>query len=265
MIDLHTHPIPGIDDGVRDEEEALELCRIAVQEGITTLVATPHMRTDLFPNDRDGILKGVEHLRALLCRENIDLQIVPGAEVYLEPDLIDRMRAGHTLTLNDGGSYLLLELPTRHLPAGVEDLIYQLRLASVTPIIAHPERILPFQEDPERFARLVELGALGQLTAGSLLGQFGSTALRTSRLFLERGLVQVLASDAHNSGNRAPRLREALAQAEALVGRETALRSVRDVPRAILAGEEIEVALEAGEEPVRRGGWLDWLRGRGRE
>lgn len=265
MIDLHTHPIPGIDDGVRDEDEALELCRIAVQEGITTLVATPHMRTDLFPNDRDGILKGVERLRALLRREAIDLQIVPGAEVYLEPDLIDRMRAGRSLTLNDGGSYLLLELPTHHLPAGVEDLIYQLRLAGVTPIIAHPERLLPFQEDPQRFARLVELGALGQLTAGSLLGQFGSTALRISRLFLERGLVQVLASDAHNSANRAPRLREALVQAEALVGQEAALRSVRDVPRAILAGEEIEVTLETGEEPVRRGGWLNWMRGRGRE
>ncbi|MCZ6777870.1 MAG: hypothetical protein O7F16_02785 [Acidobacteria bacterium] len=265
MIDLHTHPIPGIDDGVRDEDEALELCRIAVREGITTLVATPHMRTDLFPNDRDGILKGVERLRALLRREEIDLQIAPGAEVYLEPDLIDRMRAGHTLTLNDGGAYLLLELPARHLPAGVDDVIYRLRLAGVTPVIAHPERLLPLQEDPERFARLVELGALGQLTAGSLLGQFGSTALRISRLFLERGLVQVLASDAHNSANRAPLLREALAQAEALIGKEAAQRSVHDVPRAILAGEEIEVAMEPGEEPARRGGWLDWLRGRERE
>ena len=164
MIDLHTHPIAAIDDGVQSQDEAVELCRIAVADGITTLAATPHIREGMFPNRRSGILEGVQALRRRLEEEKVPLRLVPGAEVYLEPEIGARARAGEYLTLNDGGRYLLLELPTRHLPAGIEDAVYRLRLEGLTPLLAHPERIIPFQEDPGRYARLLELGALGQVT-----------------------------------------------------------------------------------------------------
>lgn len=261
MIDLHTHPIAAIDDGVQSEDEAVQFCRIAAEDGITTLVATPHIREGIFPNRRDGILAGLEKLRARLAREGVKLTLAPGAEIHLEAELTVRVRSGEYLTLNDGGCYLLLELPSRHLPAGVEDMIYRLRLDGLTPVIAHPERIRPFQEDASRFARLVELGALGQLTGGSLLGQFGSQALESARSLLRDGLVHVLASDSHNTGPRAPRLTEARREAERLVGAEAARRMVLDVPRAILAGEEVEPPPEPSHEPERRAGWLDWLRG----
>ncbi|MEE9218253.1 MAG: CpsB/CapC family capsule biosynthesis tyrosine phosphatase [Acidobacteriota bacterium] len=264
MIDLHSHPLPGIDDGVQDADEAVAMCRIAVEEGIRTLVATPHMREDLFPNRRGDILERIEKLRERLAREEVDLEISAGAEVYLEPDLVERLRAGEYLTINDAGYYVLLELPTRHLPAGTEDLIYRLRLEGITPVIAHPERLGPIQDDPDCLGRLVELGALAQLTAGSLLGQFGSAAQRSAQQLLTGGLAHVLASDAHNSGARAPRLRRALAEATALVGREAAERMVQQVPRAILDGEEIEVGVETAERSTRGSGWLDWLRGRGK-
>jgi protein-tyrosine phosphatase len=265
MIDLHAHPIAGIDDGVRDTDEAVEFCRIAVAEGITTLVATPHIREGMFPNRRAAILEGVESLRERLRQEKVGLNLAPGAEIYLEPDLVARLRAGDYLTLNDGGRYLLLELPTRHLPAGVEEIIYQLRLEGLTPVLAHPERIRPFQEDSGRLARLVELGALSQVTGGSLLGQFGTQALHAARALLKEGLVHVLASDAHNNGARAPRLRQAVEEAASLVGEGAARRLVLDVPQAILAGQDVEASVPAPpQEQPRRGGWLDWLRGLGR-
>lgn len=261
MIDLHAHPLAAIDDGVQSEEEALEFCRIAAADGISTLAATPHIREGMFPNRREDILEGVRRLRALVEREGVPIEIVPGAEVYLEPDLGARVRQGEYLTLNDGGHYLLLELPTRHLPAGLEDILYHLRLEGLTPLLAHPERIYPFQEDAERLARLVELGALVQITGASLLGQFGSRALDTSRSLLRQGLVHVMASDAHNTGPRAPRLSEAVRAASELVGEPAARRLVEDNPRAILAGAEIEAR---PERPVQRSGWREWLRGLGR-
>jgi protein-tyrosine phosphatase len=264
MIDLHTHPIAGIDDGVQSQEEAVELCRIAVAEGITTLVATPHIREGMFPNRRAGILQGVQALQRLLEEEKVPLRVVAGAEVYLEPEIAAKARAGEYLTLNDGGRYLLLELPTRHLPAGIEDLIYQLRLEGLTPLLAHPERIIPFQEDPARYARLLELGALGQITGGSLLGQFGSRAMETARAFLGAGQVHVIASDAHNSGARAPRLAEAVREAGRMVGAGEAHRMVTEIPQAILAGEEVEAPAPPEHEPPRPAGWRSWLRGLGR-
>jgi len=264
MIDLHTHPIAGLDDGVQSEEEAVEFCRVAAADGIRTLVATPHIREGIFPNRRKEILAGVERLRALLERERVALAVAPGAEIYLEAELVARLRSGEFLTLNDGGRYLLLELPTRHVPAGVEEMIYQLKLGGLTPVLAHPERIIPFQTDPGRYARLVELGALGQVTAGSLLGQFGERALETGRSMIQSGLVHVLASDAHNSGSRSPRLSEALREVEALVGPAAAQNMVQEVPAAILAGEEVEPLPPPVPEERGRSGWLDWLRSLGR-
>lgn len=262
MIDLHAHPIAAIDDGVQTEDEAVEFCRIAAADGITTLVATPHIREGMFPNRRAGILEALERLRARLQSEGVDLRLAPGAEVYLEPDLSARVRSGEYLTLNDGGRYLLLELPGRHLPAGIEDMVYRLRLDGLTPVIAHPERIYAFQEDPRRFARLIELGALGQLTGGSLLGHFGSRAQEAAFSMLRDGLAHVLASDAHNTGLRAPRLSRAVEEAAALVGAEAARQMVEGTPRAILQGEEIETPSEP--TAARRGGWREWLRSLGR-
>jgi protein-tyrosine phosphatase len=218
----------------------------------------------MFPNRRPEILAGVARLRELLERERVKLDLIPGAEIYLEADMAMRVRAGDYLTLNDGGRYLLLELPTRHVPAGVEDMVYQLRLEGLTPVLAHPERIIPFQSDPARYARLIELGALGQITGGSLLGQFGSRALETARAMLKRGLAHVLASDAHNNGPRAPRLSEAVREAAVLVGAAAAESMVSEVPRAILAGEEVDALPAPAEESRSGGGFLDWLRGLGR-
>ena len=166
MIDLHAHILPGFDDGVGTEDESVEFARTAVADGIRTLVATPHCKDGFFENGRAGILAGVERLRARLSAESVPLEIVPGAEVHLAPDLPARVRDGRAPTLADNGRTLLLELSLSQYPVDLENLVFRLRLAGVLTVFAHPERIRYFQEDVRRYEAVVRLGAFGQITAG---------------------------------------------------------------------------------------------------
>lgn len=237
MIDLHTHVLPGVDDGVRTEDEAVEFARLAWQDGIRMIVATPHCREGFFVNERETVLAQVGHLRERFARENVGIELRPGAEVHLCPDLVQRVRDGRATTLADNGKTLLLELSLSQYPVELESLVFQLKLAGIDPLFAHPERIRYFQEDINRYAKLVELGATGQITSGSILGQFGSTAQEFSEELLRKGLVHVLASDGHNVGNRPPLLSEALEAMVPLVGERRARAMVGGIPRALLAGQ----------------------------
>jgi protein-tyrosine phosphatase len=259
MIDLHSHILPDVDDGVRSDEEALAFARVAVEDGIRTVVATPHCNEGSWFNDREAVLSGVERLRALLAREEIPLQIEPGAEVRLCPELVERVRDGRAPTLGDNGKTLLLELSLSQYPVGLEQLVFQLKLAGIEPLFAHPERIAYFQDDLRRYEEVVRLGAFGQLTSGSVLGRFGSTVRDFSEELVRKGLVHVLATDAHDLEARAPRLsdgREALA---ALVGEDRAAAMCEESPRALLEGRAPRLPEVVEQAPSRGDGLLSRL------
>jgi protein-tyrosine phosphatase len=241
MIDLHTHILPGVDDGVASEDEAVSLARMAREDGVHTIVATPHCKDDFFVNERADVLRGVEALRRRLEREGVAVTLLPGAEVHLCPDLIERVRDGRAPTLADNGRTLLLELSLNHYPVEIDNVVFQLKLAGIEPLFAHPERIRFFQEDVRRYERLVRMGATGQITTGSILGRFGSEAREFSEELLRKGLVHVLASDAHNVAQRPPLLSEAREAMVALVGERRASAMVEQIPRALLAGEIPEI------------------------
>ena len=241
MIDTHIHILPGLDDGAPDDEVALEMARIAVEDGVTTMMVTPHMREGDYLNEKPDILDRVAEFRKLLERESLPLRVEPGSEVHIGPRLVERVREGRILTCGDSGTYLLLECPYRTRPVRLEEIIFELKLAGITPVLAHPERVRFFQEDVTRYEEALRLGALGQLTSSSLLGTFGKPIQELSETLVRRGMVHVLGSDAHDRRYRPPRLAAARQRWAALAGEDSARQAVEDWPLALLRGEPIEV------------------------
>ena len=234
MIDLHSHILPGIDDGATSLEVSLEMARIAVADGVHTMACTPHIYPGLYMNDARGIARAREQLQAMLDLHRIALTLVDGADVHLVPGLLEGLRAGVVPTLH-GSRYVLLE-PSHHVrPPRLEDSVFELVAAGYTPVITHPERLAWIEDHHDVFTRLVRQGAWMQVTGGALTGQFGKRARYWGERLLGEGLVHLLASDAHTTGRRSPGLSKARAAAEHLVGAEEARRLVLDRPQAILA------------------------------
>jgi protein-tyrosine phosphatase len=136
MIDLHSHILPGLDHGARDWDEALEMCRIAVDDGITTMAATPHV-SEIYPNSIESILEAVEELQQRLEDAGLPLEIVGGGDYHIRPDLA----RGNVLTLNENGRYFLLEFPYHVIPPNSEYFVEILVKRGIVPIVTHPERI----------------------------------------------------------------------------------------------------------------------------
>ncbi len=244
MIDIHSHILPGIDDGAGDLEEALEMARLAVADGIRVMVATPHLfkhqSGDLDAiNDKSGILEHLDRFRDRLAAEGIALEILPGCDVPLSADSLRLLAEDRVLTVNDGKRYLLLELPHFSIPPALEDICFRLQSLGLTLIITHPERQPLIQERPERLGRLVALGCLAQLTASSLTGGFGRRIARVSRELVKKGYIHLLASDAHNTRGRPPILSQAVSALSKLVGPEQARAMVTRTPEKIINGEPV--------------------------
>lgn len=251
MIDLHTHILPGVDDGVTTLDEAVAFARVAAADGIRTIVATPHYRDGFYMNPRDQVIEGVAALRTTLASEGVDVEVLPGAEVHVCPDLVERIKAKHAPTLADNGRTVLFELSMSQYPFDLPNMVYQMRLAGLQVLFAHPERIRYFQDDIRRYEEVVRLGAFGQLTSGSALGLFGSGIEEFSEELTRKRLVHVIASDAHNTRGRSPVLSRAVARVGEWVGAEQARRMVDEIPRAFLEGRDPDV-LPPEEPKVRQ-------------
>lgn len=244
MIDLHVHILPGIDDGPQSLEDSLEMARVAVADGITTMVATPHLfrRKSVNPKDLnrpDDILRAVSHFNEKLSEEGIELTVLPGCEIPLFPEIIQFVDEGRIVTLNDGQRYICLEMPDTVIPPATEDIIFQLNSRGLTPIITHPERNPVFYEMPNKLTRLISLGCLAQITARSLTRGFGWGVSRFTKRLVREGLVQVMASDAHSVAHRPPVMGNALKKLTKIVGESRARDMVTTIPERIIRGEPL--------------------------
>lgn len=233
MIDLHSHILPGIDDGARALEDSLAMAQIAVNDGIRTMACTPHIYPGMYMNDGPGIEQARAALQAELDQHGIALQLVTGADVHLVPGLLEGLRSGAVPTLH-GSRYLLLEPSHTSPPPRFEDSVFSLVAAGYTPIITHPERLTWVDSHYPVFLRLIEHGAWMQVTAGALTGMFGRKAQYWGERFVGEGHTHLLASDAHSYGRRRPELSPALEVARRLVGAEEAMRLVQQRPQAVL-------------------------------
>lgn len=201
MIDIHNHILPGLDDGSQSLEESLEMARMAVSEGISTVIATPHHWKGPFVNCAAIVKDAVRFFNESLKKHQIPLEIRCGQEIHVYPRLIDDLYDNKLLTLAES-PYLLIEFPSSRIPGRIEDMFHELAVLGLTPIIAHPERNREIAEHPDKLGELVARGALCQVTSHSITGRFGSGAQSAAMNLCRRNLVHFIASDAHNVTDR---------------------------------------------------------------
>jgi protein-tyrosine phosphatase len=232
MIDIHHHCLPDVDDGPHGYDEAAEMLAMAAEEGIEAIVATPHVLRGRWPARSPQEL---EEVAATLREKTGDRpRLVLGSEYFFGHDMADVLEAGNAIVPLAGSRYVLLELAANSVPPMFEQPLYRAQLAGWIPVIAHPERNLVFQSKPEMLAALIHHGARTQITAGSLLGAFGRDARAASETFLRRGLVHFVATDAHNTDKRPPRVKDALEALRSIAGDATTEALARRNPAAVL-------------------------------
>jgi protein-tyrosine phosphatase len=272
MIDLHLHLLPGLDDGAKTLEESIQMCWISYRDGVRTIVATPHTLNGLYVNDREAILDKVKELNTALekfafgndlndqndpnvtnehnvlnehsasMHSPVDaFRILPGADVRLCEKTLLQLDQGEVMTISDGKKYLFLEFPFQGIPYQAEEIIFQIRTRGIIPIITHPERNLEIGQRPQRYYEMIRMGCLGQVTAMSLTGDFGSRVRQIAERLLKNRLIHFIASDAHSTDGRPPILSEGVRAAEKIVGKEEAQKMVTKYPQAILEGRKPNV------------------------
>ncbi|HEY2893315.1 MAG TPA: CpsB/CapC family capsule biosynthesis tyrosine phosphatase [Pirellulales bacterium] len=239
FVDIHCHILPGLDDGAVDLTESLAMARMAVEEGIRTIVCTPH-QLGSFANRTDAIRRGVALLQAELHQAEVPLTVLPGADVRIEPDMVARLARDEILTLADNGS-VLLELP-HELYFSLESLVEDLCRAGYRAVLSHPERNAGILANPAVLEPLVKAGCLLQITSGSLLGVFGRRPQQLSEDLVRRRAVHCIATDAHDTLRRAPRMREAFQRAIELSNVEFARALCSTNPAAIATGQPLNHA-----------------------
>lgn len=207
-VDMHCHCLPGLDDGPPTMADALQLCRAIVADGVTTVFATVH-QLGAYGRSNDGrrIRAAVDRLQTEIDARDIPLRVIPGAEVRIDEQIPELLRTGEVLTL--AGSHLLLELPDNDYVEAV-GLIHTLNAMGVRTIIAHPERLGAVKSRPQLVWRWLDAGALLQVTAASLSGQFGARAEQLAWDLASSGLAALVAADAHGARHRVPRLSQAI-------------------------------------------------------
>jgi protein-tyrosine phosphatase len=235
VIDLHSHILPGLDDGVATVEEARQLAKRAAAEGVTAIAATPHVRDD-YPTTPEQMEAGVEALRTDFRAQGINIEVLPGCEVAIHrlPQLNEEELARYTLA--QSGKYLLLEFPYEGLWRRSTRAVKWVLGTGLIPVLGHPERNREVQSELDRLEPLIAAGAIVQVTAASLDGRLGRSSERTARAMLKAGFVHLLASDAHG-----PTVREAgLAKAAAAIGDSgLAHYLTTEAPAAIVAGDPL--------------------------
>lgn len=215
------------------------LAQRLVQEGIYSAIATPHYNDEFPQRSAAEIRERVYHLQQELDRYGIPLRLFTGHEALIKPGLLEDIQVGRLATLNNS-CYLLLELWTSTWLPETEQVIFELRVHGIIPIVAHPERYRAIQQDPSRLKVLLQRGALAQLTASSLAGIQGNTARRCAETLLKQGLIHCIASDAHGLHKRPPYIIRSLERAVELIGQARVYQLIEEQPAAILSNHYLQ-------------------------
>ncbi|AQP53101.1 tyrosine protein phosphatase [Vagococcus penaei] len=219
-VDIHCHILPGVDDGAKTLEDSLEMARVAVSEGITHILCTPHHNNGVFTNEKDTVITQVQDLQDALDDAGIPLIVLEGQEVRLSGDLLDRIKKDTILFADLNNIYILIEFPAATVPAYAEQVLFDLCTNGYTPIIVHPERNTAIIHNPNILLPFIEMGCITQVTNASYVGEFGKEIEKTAKLLIKHNYAHLLASDAHNTERRGFFTAEALAKLEKEFGEE---------------------------------------------
>jgi protein-tyrosine phosphatase len=247
MIDLHCHILPGLDDGAKTIEESLAMAEGAIADGITHVVATPHASSE-HAFDFERVRAAHEDLQARLGDR---LKLATGCDFHLNPENVAALRKSPSQFCINQKDYLLVEFNEFSIPPAMDQMLHQLQLAGLRPIVTHPERNGILRAQPERLARWVRVGCYAQVTAGSLLGFFGPGAKSDSVAWIAQGLVHFVSSDAHNLKSRPLLLSPAFEFVRSQFGKEAAQALLVDNPLAAFEGRQLPYVPEVADERPR--------------
>lgn len=211
MIDLHSHILPGIDDGAKDMEMTLNMLKIAAKDGTKKIVATPHFYRGYYLNIYEEVVNLVKQVNDKAKENNLDIEIYPGQEIFINRQVIEDYKEGIIKGIADT-RYMLIELPMDKMPKETFDILYELRIQGVVPVIAHPERYVYIIEKPHKINEFIKEGCLFQINSGSIKGIFGKKIQKTAEILINHRVCNFIASDAHTTRTRAPIIKEALSR-----------------------------------------------------
>jgi protein-tyrosine phosphatase len=247
VIDLHSHILPGLDDGAKTLDDSRAMAALAEAEGIAAIAATPHVRGD-FPTTPEQMEERVGTLRVDFAQRGLHVDVLHGAELGVDVVPTLSRHDVRRFSIAQGGRYLLLEFPRFGWPLGLGRVVSDLGSDGVTAVLAHPERNADVQREPDRLRTLVDEGALVQLAAASLDGRLGRPVRAAALGLFDLRLAHLLASDAHAPGLREP----GLAAAALAVGDEGLARYLTvEAPTAVVSGEDVPRAPARGRRRRR--------------
>ena len=209
MIDLHCHLLPGIDDGSKDMETSLRLAKEAVKNGITHALLTPHHMNGVYTNHKRDVIRLTEKFQKEITDAGIELAVFPGQEVRINGNLLQSLDDDDILFADEGNKYLMLEFPDDDVPTYTNDMIYQLQMRGIVPIIVHPERNTKIMKHPELLFDLLAKGCISQITASSYVGRFGEKVETFTRQLIQAGQAYIFDSDTHDLSGRKYEMNEA--------------------------------------------------------
>jgi protein-tyrosine phosphatase len=238
LCDLHCHYVPNVDDGVRSAADGLALCRSLKQIGYSTVIATPHMRSGMFDNDKPGLVAAFERY-ALAARDEPDLpELGLAAEHYFDDTFVQRLGNDQNLPY-PGGHAALVEFSPEQVPIGADEVFFRMQVRGVRPVIAHPERYAPIWQSDQPLTRLVALGALALLDVMSLVGKYGKKPQQTAERLLKAGCYYAACSDSHKPAD-VEQVARGIERLIALRGQDEARRLLAEHPRRILSGSVVD-------------------------
>lgn len=209
MVDLHSHLIPGIDDGAKNLEESVELARYFTELGFKKIITTPHVMMDYYRNTPSIIREGLQSLTSELKRQNIDLIVEAAAEYYLDETLEETLAEKDIMTIN--GEYILFEFPFLSKPPNYREVVFQIQTLGFKPLLAHPERYPFFYNHFDDYEDLKELGCFFQLNTVSLTGYYNKEVKRIGEKLIDADMIDFIGSDMHKV-RHAEQLRKALSE-----------------------------------------------------
>ena len=199
QVDIHSHFIPGIDDGAKTIEDSIELISAMKDFGYRKVITTPHIMSDYYRNTPDIILGGLEKVRAALKENNIDIEVDAAAEYNVDADFPEKIEKKELLTFGD--NYVLFELPFMEEPGVLKDVIWQLQSAGYKPVLAHVERYQFWHHQWDKFEDMVNRGVLLQMNIGSLTGSYGPEVKQIAEKLIDNDMISLLGSDCHHMGH----------------------------------------------------------------
>jgi protein-tyrosine phosphatase len=249
MIDIHCHLLPEVDDGAQSIAETMEMVRQAAQQGVTTIIATPHHGDGRYVNPAASVRAAVDQLNERLMRENVPVLVLPGQEIHVAGDVMKQLDQGKLLTLGNS-KYILLELPPALNFNQLDEFLHELRIRDFTPVLAHPERHAKLMRDKGWLAEFVVRGGLTQVTSHSFTGRFSNRVRRNAQRLLEEGLAHFVASDAHSTTQRKCNLRQVYEMIETQYGSEVSA-SWKNNARSLVHN----LAITSTNAPIKRRKW----------